>query len=153
MAPGHVPVFLEDTDIFELSPAGQLAEVMQVVIANAAALQSDAQPMNAGAGSKQLPRSSTPSRRGSRHPVVPVVGGQLAGQGRQLGRVGSGLPFDGGPAWSTTVVNSDSVPSRLSATSMTLDWERVDVGGGVDLPEPAPARAGRAQAGSGGCAR
>ena len=26
MAPGHVPVFLEDTEMFELSPAGQLAE-------------------------------------------------------------------------------------------------------------------------------
>ena len=51
MAPGHVPVFLEDTEIFELSPAAQLAEVMQVVIANMAELESGGQPMNAGAGS------------------------------------------------------------------------------------------------------
>jgi hypothetical protein len=51
MPPGHVPVFLEDTDIFELSPAAQLADVMEVVVANASALESSAQPMNAGAGS------------------------------------------------------------------------------------------------------
>jgi len=51
MAPGHVPVFLEDTDLFELSPAAQLADAMQVVIANMTELESSGQPMNAGAGS------------------------------------------------------------------------------------------------------
>jgi hypothetical protein len=39
MAPGHVPVFLEDTEMFELSPAAELAEVMKVVVANAEALE------------------------------------------------------------------------------------------------------------------
>ncbi len=38
MAPGHVPVFLEDTEMFELSPATALREVLEVVNANAAAL-------------------------------------------------------------------------------------------------------------------
>lgn len=38
MAPGHVPVFVEDTEMFELSPAAQLREVLEVVNANAAAL-------------------------------------------------------------------------------------------------------------------
>jgi hypothetical protein len=36
LAPGHVPVFLEDTEMFELSPAAQLREVLEVVNANAA---------------------------------------------------------------------------------------------------------------------
>lgn len=38
MAPGHVPVFLEDTEMFELSPAEQLRAVLEVVNANAARL-------------------------------------------------------------------------------------------------------------------
>ena len=36
--PGHVPVFLEDTEMFELSPAAELRAVLDVVNANAAAL-------------------------------------------------------------------------------------------------------------------
>lgn len=39
LQPGHVPVFLEDTQMFELSPAAQLREVLEVVNANAAALE------------------------------------------------------------------------------------------------------------------
>jgi hypothetical protein len=35
MAPGHTVVFLEDTEMFELSPADELAAVMEVVGANA----------------------------------------------------------------------------------------------------------------------
>ena len=38
MAPGHTVVVLEDTEMFELSPAKELAAVMEVVGANAAAL-------------------------------------------------------------------------------------------------------------------
>lgn len=38
MAPGHAPLFLEDTEMFELSPAAELREVLEVVNANAAAL-------------------------------------------------------------------------------------------------------------------
>jgi len=38
MAPGHVPVFLEDTEMFELSPADQLRAVLDVVNANASRL-------------------------------------------------------------------------------------------------------------------
>ena len=38
LAPGHVPVFLEDTEMFELSPADELREVLEVVNANAALL-------------------------------------------------------------------------------------------------------------------
>jgi hypothetical protein len=38
MAPGHVPVFLEDTEMFELSPAEELRAVLEVVNANAARL-------------------------------------------------------------------------------------------------------------------
>lgn len=38
MAPGHVPVFLEDTQMFELSPAEQLRTVLEVVNANASRL-------------------------------------------------------------------------------------------------------------------
>ncbi len=38
MAPGHVPVFLEDTEMFELSPAEQLRAVLEVVNANASRL-------------------------------------------------------------------------------------------------------------------
>lgn len=41
MAPGHVPVFLEDTEMFELSPAAQLRDVLEVVNANAAALEDE----------------------------------------------------------------------------------------------------------------
>jgi hypothetical protein len=39
LEPGHVPVFLEDTEMFELSPANELAAVMEVVMANAAQLE------------------------------------------------------------------------------------------------------------------
>jgi hypothetical protein len=39
LQPGHVPVFLEDTEMFELSPAAQLRDVLEVVNANAAALE------------------------------------------------------------------------------------------------------------------
>lgn len=39
LQPGHVPVFLEDTEMFELSPAAGLREVLEVVNANAAALE------------------------------------------------------------------------------------------------------------------
>ena len=39
LQPGHVPVFLEDTEMYELSPAAQLREVLEVVNANAAALE------------------------------------------------------------------------------------------------------------------
>lgn len=39
--PGHVPVFLEDTEMFELSPAAELRAVLEVVNANAAALGAD----------------------------------------------------------------------------------------------------------------
>ncbi len=46
-----MPVFLEDTDMFEVSPAAELAEVMEVVVANAATLESGGQLMNSGAGS------------------------------------------------------------------------------------------------------
>jgi len=35
LAPGHVPVFLEDTEMFELSPARELREVLEVVNTNA----------------------------------------------------------------------------------------------------------------------
>ena len=35
LAPGHVPVFLEETVMFELSPAEQLRDVLEVVNANA----------------------------------------------------------------------------------------------------------------------
>ena len=38
MAPGHVPVFVEDTEMFELSPAHELRAVLDVVNANAARL-------------------------------------------------------------------------------------------------------------------
>ncbi len=38
MAPGHVPVFLEDTEMFELSPAQELRAVLDVVEANIARL-------------------------------------------------------------------------------------------------------------------
>lgn len=38
MAPGHVPVFVEDTEMFELSPADELRAVLRVVNANAARL-------------------------------------------------------------------------------------------------------------------
>jgi quercetin dioxygenase-like cupin family protein len=38
MAPGHVPAFLEDTEMFELSPADELKAVLDVVNANAACL-------------------------------------------------------------------------------------------------------------------
>lgn len=38
MAPGHAPVFLEDTEMFELSPAEELRAVLEVVNANAARL-------------------------------------------------------------------------------------------------------------------
>lgn len=38
MPPGHVPVFLEDTEMVELSPAAELKAVLDVVNANAAAL-------------------------------------------------------------------------------------------------------------------
>lgn len=38
MAPGHVPVFLEDTEMFELSPADELRAVLDVVNANASRL-------------------------------------------------------------------------------------------------------------------
>jgi hypothetical protein len=38
MAPGHAPLFLEDTEMFELSPAAELRQVLEVVNANAAAL-------------------------------------------------------------------------------------------------------------------
>jgi hypothetical protein len=38
MAPGHVPVFEEETEVFELSPAEEMRAVMQVVNANAARL-------------------------------------------------------------------------------------------------------------------
>ena len=39
LEPGHVPVFLEDTDMFELSPAAELRAVLEIVNANAAALE------------------------------------------------------------------------------------------------------------------
>jgi hypothetical protein len=39
LAPGHVPVFLEDTEMFEVSPTKELAAVMEVVMANAARLE------------------------------------------------------------------------------------------------------------------
>jgi hypothetical protein len=35
LEPGHVPVFLEETVMFEVSPAAQLRAVMEVVTANA----------------------------------------------------------------------------------------------------------------------
>lgn len=38
MEPGHVPVFLEDTEMFEVSPGTELAAVMEVVARNAADL-------------------------------------------------------------------------------------------------------------------
>ena len=41
LAPGHVPVFLEETEMFELSPADDLRKVLEVVNANAAALGED----------------------------------------------------------------------------------------------------------------
>jgi hypothetical protein len=39
LQPGHVPVFLEDTEMFELSSAVQLSDVLKVVNANAAAME------------------------------------------------------------------------------------------------------------------
>jgi hypothetical protein len=42
MAPGHVPVFLEDTEMFELSPAGELRRVLDVVERNAQRLDAGA---------------------------------------------------------------------------------------------------------------
>ena len=38
LQPGHVPVFLEETEMIEFSPTTKLAEVMEVVTANAAEL-------------------------------------------------------------------------------------------------------------------
>ena len=39
MAPGHVPLFLEDTEILSVSPVDELRDVLEVVEANTAALE------------------------------------------------------------------------------------------------------------------
>jgi hypothetical protein len=39
MEPGHVPMFIEETEMFEVSPAKELAAVMEVVTANAGELE------------------------------------------------------------------------------------------------------------------
>jgi hypothetical protein len=39
LEPGHVPVFVEETEMFEVSPAEELRAVMDVVTRNAAALE------------------------------------------------------------------------------------------------------------------
>jgi hypothetical protein len=41
MPPGHVPVFLEDTEFFEVSPSNEMAVVQEVVERNLAALAGD----------------------------------------------------------------------------------------------------------------
>lgn len=58
MEPGHVPVFLEETDIFELSPAALLRTVMETVLANAAALDADQGWKDAGAALDVAPTHS-----------------------------------------------------------------------------------------------
>ena len=63
------------------------------------------------------------SHRGSRRRGCASRSRRARGPGRP-GVVGVARccpPYDAGPAWSTIVVNSDSVPSRLSATSMIRD--------------------------------
>lgn len=39
LQPGHVPLFVEDTEMFELSPHAELQKVLEVVNANAARLE------------------------------------------------------------------------------------------------------------------
>jgi hypothetical protein len=42
MAPGHLPIFDEDTDLVEFSPRGQYQQTMEVAAANVAAMQQPA---------------------------------------------------------------------------------------------------------------
>ncbi|MDZ5621296.1 cupin domain-containing protein [Nocardioides sp. HM23] len=39
LEPGHVPVFLEETEMFEVSPAQELRAVMEIVTKNASELE------------------------------------------------------------------------------------------------------------------